>query len=86
VLPTPIEINNPPIPCHIIGNTGSDFMGLPDGWHGNGFPATNHQSLEKLQTGQIDSVDALVDDSQYQTRYHGWSDVVNTLKKIIEKF
>jgi hypothetical protein len=85
VLPTLIDINNHPIPCHIIGNTRSYFMGLPDGWYGNGFPATNHQSLEKLQTSQIDSVDALVDDSQYQTRYHGWSDVVNTLKQIIEK-
>ncbi|RKZ90740.1 MAG: hypothetical protein DRR19_09165 [Candidatus Parabeggiatoa sp. nov. 1] len=86
VLPIPIDINNHLIPCHIIGNTRSYFMGLPDGNHGgSGFPATNHQSLEKLKTGKIDSLDALVDESQYQTRYHGWTDLVNTIRKIIEK-
>jgi hypothetical protein len=85
ILPTPIKINSHHIPCHIIGNTKSYFLSLPDGNHkGEGFPITNQQSLAKLKTAAIDSINALVDASNYQTQYNSWTDVVNTIKQIIE--
>lgn len=42
------------------------FMYLPDGnMRGQGFPATNNQSLEKLNSGQINSIDSVYTESNF---------------------
>jgi hypothetical protein len=61
-------------------NTIVYYLRLPDGnLDGNGFPANNNESLQKLESGAIASITA-VDGS---TKYNGWSDLVSTLRAII---
>jgi hypothetical protein len=60
--------------------TISYFLRLPDGYPtGTGFPGTGFQSLKRLAAGEIDTMSA-VDDS---TSYHGWNDLVATVREII---
>jgi LmbE family N-acetylglucosaminyl deacetylase len=42
------------------------FINLPDGsLHGDGFPASNHESLQKLRSGEITSLHAIDGQSSY---------------------
>jgi hypothetical protein len=62
-------------------NTVAFFLRLPDGeGSGGGFPGTGHQSLERLRNGAIATL-APVDNS---TVYRGWSDLVATLRAIVD--
>jgi hypothetical protein len=57
------------------------FLRLPDGnMSGAGFPGTGFQSLTRLAAGEIDTLSA-VDNS---TSYHGWNDLVVTVREIIQ--
>jgi len=61
-------------------NTIGYFLRLPDGnLSGAGFAGTGFQSLKRLADGDIATL-AAVDGS---TVYHGWSDLVATLRDII---
>lgn len=61
-------------------NTAAYFLRLPDGnLTGNGFAGTGFQSLKRFAEGTIDTLSA-VDGS---TSYHGWGDLVATVRDII---
>ena len=61
-------------------NTIGYFLRLPDGnASGAGFAGTGFQSLKRLATGDISTLSA-VDGS---TVYHGWSDLVATVREIM---
>jgi len=57
------------------------FLRLPDGLAGEGVPETGNQSLAKLKNGSLKTVIA-VDNSAL---YKGWTDLMQTLKSIIQK-
>ena len=63
-------------------NTVSYFLRVPDGNNltGTGYYDTGFQSLKRLAAGDIDELVA-VDGS---TAYHGWSDLTETLRKIVD--
>ncbi|MGP0088988.1 MAG: hypothetical protein ACLPKB_03360 [Xanthobacteraceae bacterium] len=62
-------------------NTAAYFLRLPDGnLTGAGFPETGNQSLQRLASGQIKTLWA-VDGSAV---YHEWTDLVSTLKAILD--
>ena len=62
-------------------NTVAYFLRLPDGHgSGSGFPGTGHQSLERLARGDIATLTP-IDGS---TVYRGWSDLVFTLRAILD--
>jgi hypothetical protein len=70
-------------PIYRIGyrNTIGYFLRLPDGdASGTGFSGTGFQSLKRLADGDIATL-AAVDGS---TTYHGWSDLVATVREIIK--
>lgn len=70
-------------PIHRVGyrNAIGYFLRLPDGdASGTGFAGTGFQSLKRLADGNIATLTA-VDGS---TAYHGWSDLVATLREIIK--
>ncbi|MGE0284721.1 MAG: hypothetical protein AB7I42_03840 [Bradyrhizobium sp.] len=70
-------------PIHRIGyrNTVSYFLRLPDGSPaGTGYAHTGFQSLKRLSDGNNNTL-AAVDGS---TAYHGWNDLVGTLRAIID--
>jgi hypothetical protein len=57
------------------------FLRLPDGnASGAGFPGTGFQSLSRFAAGEINTLSA-VDNS---TSYHGWNDLVATVRDIIQ--
>jgi hypothetical protein len=61
-------------------NTVSYFLRVPDGhWSGDGYYDTGFESLRRLSSGE-NSVLRAVDGS---ATYHGWDDLVATLKVII---
>jgi hypothetical protein len=61
-------------------NTVGYFLRVPDGhWSGDGYYETGFESLKRLSNGENDVLRA-VDGS---TTYHGWNDLVGTLKAII---
>lgn len=63
-------------------NTVSYFLRLPDGnMYGEGFARYGHQSLQKLQSGEIASMTGI----DGKTRYSGWQDLVATLAAIMAK-
>lgn len=63
------------------GSATAYFLRLPDGnGSGAGYKATGYQSLERLAHGDIATISA-VDGS---TVYHGWSDLVATMKEIVD--
>ena len=70
-------------PIHSIGyrNTATYFLRLPDGNpSGSGYPQTGFQSLERFATSAITTFSA-IDGS---TTYHGWADLVSTLRAILD--
>ena len=85
---TPIADSTGPMifnghPIYRVGyrNTIGYFLRLPDGdASGAGFAGTGFQSLKRLADGKITAL-AAVDDS---TTYHGWGDLVATVREIIK--
>jgi hypothetical protein len=62
-------------------NTVAYFLRVPDGNPaGTGYADTAHQSLKRLADGQIDTLSAI----DGTTSYHGWKDLVVTLRTIID--
>jgi hypothetical protein len=62
-------------------NTVGYFLRLPDGNAlGTGYSETGFQSLRRLNTGEINKL-AAIDAS---TEYHGWNDLVKTIRAIID--
>ena len=61
-------------------NTVGYFLRVPDGhWSGDGYYDTGFESLKRLANSENDVVHA-VDGS---TTYHGWDDLVATLREIV---
>lgn len=76
-----MSFNGHPIFRVSYRNTESYFLRVPDGNPaGSGYPHTGFQSLKRLADGDNDTL-AAVDGT---TAYHGWSDLVGTLRAIIE--
>ncbi|HLZ01103.1 MAG TPA: hypothetical protein VKR55_03015 [Bradyrhizobium sp.] len=70
-------------PIHRVSyrNTVSYFLHVPDGSPlGTGYAHTGFQSLKRLADGDNDTL-AAIDGS---TTYHGWNDLVGTLRAIID--
>lgn len=62
-------------------NTVSYFLRVPDGnVSGLGYPETGNQSLLRLENGQVKTLTAI----DGTTIYHGWSDLVATLRAVID--
>jgi hypothetical protein len=63
------------------GNTVSYFLRLPDGGtDGTGYATTGWQSLSRLHTGAIPTLDAL----DQSTSYRGWNDLATTIRAIVD--
>ncbi len=76
----PVTFNGHPIYRISYRNTIGYFLRLPDGdASGAGFAGTGFKSLKRLADGDIATLTA-VDGS---TTYHGWSDLVATVRQII---
>ena len=61
-------------------NTVGYFLRVPDGhWSGDGYYDTGFESLKRLASGENETLHA-VDGS---TIYHGWNDLVATLREIV---
>jgi hypothetical protein len=76
-----MTFNGHPIYRVSYRNTVSYFLRVPDGsMSGAGYPDTGHQSLLRLARGDIDTLSA-IDGS---TDFHGWTDLVATLRAILE--
>ncbi|HMF23374.1 MAG TPA: hypothetical protein VKG24_14780 [Pseudolabrys sp.] len=76
----PMTINGHVVYRVSYRNTVGYFLRLPDGnASGAGYEATGFQSLKRLASGENDVLQA-VDAS---TTYHGWSDLVATLRALI---
>lgn len=70
-------------PIHRVSyrNTVAYFLRVPDGNSaGSGYADTGYQSLKRLADGQIGTL-AAIDGT---TSYHGWSDLLATLRAIID--
>lgn len=75
-----MPFNGHPIYRVSYRNTVSYFLRVPDGSPlGTGYARTGFQSLKRLADGANDTL-AAVDGS---TAYHGWNDLVGTLREII---
>lgn len=62
-------------------STVSYFLRIPDGNpKGSGYASTGHQSLARLASGEIKTLSA-IDGS---AAYHGWPDLVATLRAIVD--
>lgn len=62
--------------------TAAYFLRLPDGdGSGNGYDSTGHQSLRRLEDGDIRTMTA-IDGS---ATYRGWPDLVATLRTLIDR-
>jgi GlcNAc-PI de-N-acetylase len=80
-LVAPVACNGHPIRRVNYRNTVAYFLRLPDGSPaGTGYADTGYRSLMRLASGQIDTLSAI--DST--TSYRGWSDLVATLRSIID--
>jgi hypothetical protein len=76
-----IACNDHPIHRVSYRNTVAYFLRLPDGNPaGTGYAATGYQSLKRLADGHIGTLSA-IDDT---TSYHGWNDLVATLRSVID--
>ena len=66
----------------VYANAVVYFLRLPDGrgLEGTGYEGTGFQSLQRLMSGEIQTIEA-IDGS---ARYGGWADLQNTLRDIIE--
>ncbi len=77
----PMTFNGHPVFRVSYLNTIGYFLRLPDGdASGSGFAGTGFQSLKRLATGEIKTLSA-IDGS---TSYHGWSDLVATVRDILK--
>lgn len=77
----PVTVNGHPIYRVAYRNTVAYFLRLPDGSpEGTGYPDTVNQSLRALAEGQIRTLTAI----DGTTTYHGWRDLVATLRGIID--
>lgn len=77
----PMVFNGHPIYRVNYRNTVAYFLRLPDGNPaGTGYADTGYQSLKRLADGQIDTLSAI----DGTTSYHGWRDLVATLRSIID--
>jgi hypothetical protein len=73
--------NGRPIRRVSYRNTVAYFLRVPDGSpQGTGYVETGHQSLQRLADGQINALTAI----DGTASYHGWSDLVATLRSIID--
>ncbi len=73
--------NGHPIQRVSYRNTVAYFLRVPDGSPaGTGYADTGYQSLKRLADGQIKMVSAI----DGTTSYHGWTDLVATLRSIID--
>jgi hypothetical protein len=62
-------------------NTVSYFLRLPDGGtDGTGYAQTGWQSLSRLNSGAIPTLDAL----DRSTSYRGWNDLASTVRAIVD--
>ena len=78
---THVSFNGHSIYRIIYRNTVSYFLRVPDGNPlGGGYARTGFQSLKRLADGDNNTL-AAIDGS---TVYHGWSDMVATVRKIID--
>ena len=78
---SPMIFNGHPIYRVSYQNTVAYFLRVPDGnAAGTGYADTGYQSLKRLADGQIDTLSAI----DGTTSYHGWSDLVTTLRAIID--
>jgi hypothetical protein len=76
-----IQLNGHQIYRVSYRSTVTYFLRLPDGHPaGVGFPKTGYQSLERLAKAEI-GVFSAIDGS---TVYHGWTDLVSTLRAILD--
>lgn len=76
-----LPLNAHPIYRISYRNTVAYFLRVPDGNpSGTGYDKTGFQSLKRLASGEIDTLAAV----NGSTLYHGWSDLVGTLRSIIE--
>ena len=84
--PEPVEVRGHPIASFTIANTRSYYLDLPDGnQDGAGFPATGGRSIQRLQEGSIPSIEPLVDQPEYATRYTSWEDLTATVRALIDR-
>ena len=78
---SPMKFNGHPIHRTSYRNTVAYFLRVPDGNPaGTGYADTGHQSLKRLADGQVDTLSAI----DGTTSYHGWRDLVATLRAIID--
>lgn len=76
-----MEFNGHPIQRIGYRNTVAYFLRVPDGSpEGTGYADTGYQSLKRLAGGQIDTLSTI----DGTTLYHGWRDLVATLRAIID--
>jgi len=77
----PLPFNGHPVHRVRYHGTVAYFLRLPDGHpSGAGFAGTGYQSLQRLAAGEIATL-AAVDGS---TVYHGWADLVATVRAILD--
>ncbi len=75
-----IAVEGHPIYRVSYRNTVAYFLRLPDGNpEGTGYAGTGHQSLKRLADGHIKMMSSI----DGTTSYHGWPDIVLTLRSII---
>jgi hypothetical protein len=78
---TQMRFNGHPIYRVAYRNTVTYFLRVPDGNpDGTGYPETGNQSLQRLEEGRINVLKAI----DGTTAYHGWADLVSTLRALID--
>lgn len=75
-----ITLNNKTLTRFGANNCCCYFLRLPDGaYDGTGFPAYQHQSLERLQQGNLSAISSV----DGQVIYEGKKDLVDTIDQLI---
>lgn len=84
--PEPVPVNGHTVMCYRAASWRCYFLRLPDGnVDGEGFASTGYQSLAKLRDGAIGGMDTLPTAAVAQEHYSSWSDVVTTLRAIVDR-